>query len=211
MGNGMAHVKRRGRLVAGSLAFAFVSACGAGISGLAAPPPELYNLTPKSTFRSDLPKVDWQLVVNLPRTAGGLDEVRIAVREHPTRLQYFAGVRWTDRAPAMIQSLLVESFENSERIIAVDKQAIGLRSDFDLRSELREFQAEYFGENAPLVRVRVNVKLVKQPRRTIIASKSFEATKSIEGKGMVAITAAFDDALGKVLKGVVEWTLVTAK
>ena len=111
----------------------------------------------------------------------------------------------------MVQSLLVESFENSKRIVAVDKQAIGLRSDYDLRSELREFQAEYFGADAPLVRIRLNVKLVKQPRRIIIASKSFEATKSIESKGMVGITAAFDDALGKVLKGVVEWTLLNAK
>ena len=207
----MAHVMRRGRMVAGLLAFMFIGACSDALSGFAAPPPELYNLTPKSTFRSDLPKVDWQLVVNLPSAAGGLDEIRIALREHPTRLQYFAGVRWTDRAPAMVQSLLVESFENSARIVAVDKQAIGLRSDFDLRGELREFQVEYYGANAPLVRVRLNVKLVKHPRRIIIASRNFEATRSIEGKGMVAITEAFDDALGKVLKGVVEWTLLSAK
>ncbi len=202
---------RMGRLARGLVLALMAAALAACDGGLGGPPAELYTLTPKSTFRADLPTVDWQLVVNSPRAAGGLDENRIALRKHPTRLQYFAGVRWTDRAPTMVQSLLVESFENSGRIVAVDKQAIGLRSDYDLRTELREFQADYFGDDAPLVRVRINAKLVKQPRRVIIASKSFEATSKIEGAGMLPIAVAFDDALGKVMKGIVEWTLLSAK
>ena len=59
-------------------------------------------------------------------------------------------------------TLLVESFENTGKIVAVGRQAIGLRSDFNLKSELREFQAEYFGgAKIPTVRVRINTKLIK--------------------------------------------------
>ena len=188
-----------------------LTGCEGILPGLG-PPPKLYTLTPKSTFAADLPKADWQLVVEEPLAAGGLNIVRIALRSKPTNLNYFAGAQWTERAPRMVQTLLVESFENSGRIIAVGRQAIGLRSDFSIKSELREFQAEYAQENvAPLVRVRLNAKIVKQPRRDIIASANFEAVAQAEANSIDDVVVAFDTALGKVLRQVVEWTLREAR
>ena len=176
------------------------------------PPPKLYTLTPKSTFAADLPKANWQLVVEEPLAAGGLNIVRIALRSKPTDLNYFAGAQWTERAPRMVQTLLVESFENSGRIIAVGRQAIGLRSDFNIKSELREFQAEYAQENvAPVVRVRLNAKIIKQPRRSNIASANFEAVAQAEANRIDDVVIAFDTALGKVLRQIVEWTLREAR
>ncbi len=176
------------------------------------PAPDLYNLTPKSTFRPDLRTVGWQLVVEEPLAAGGLDTARIALRPSFTELKYFAQVRWVERAPKMIQTLLVESFENTGKIVAVGRQAIGLRSDFNLKGELREFQAEYTeGRSVPLIRVRLNAKIISQPRLAIIASKNFERTVMARDNTMPAIVEAFDAALGKVLRSTVEWTLMTAR
>ncbi|MBT5194455.1 MAG: hypothetical protein HOM07_19090, partial [Rhodospirillaceae bacterium] len=98
--------------------------------------------------------------------------------------------------------------ENSGAIIAVGRKAIGLRSDYNLIAELREFQAEYFDAGGiPVVRVRLNAKLVKQPRRAIVASRTFEAAVKSEGKDIRQIITAFDEALGKVLRHTVEWTI----
>jgi len=189
-----------------SMAMLLVGACS-GIP-LGGPPPDLYTLTPKSSFDAALPTVEWQLVVEEPVAAGAIDTDRIALRDAPTVLEYYAGVRWTERAPRMVQTLLVESFENSHRIVAVGRQAIGLRSDYNLKSELREFQADYFEEGQPpTVRVRLNVKLVKQPRRAIVASRNIEATVKAAGTGIGDVVLAFDDALGRVLRQTVEWTL----
>jgi len=175
------------------------------------PPPQLFTLTPKSSFDANLPVVDWQLVVEEPEAAGGLQVQSIALRTNELELQYFANARWTDRAPRMVQTLLVESFENSRRIIAVGRQAIGLRSDFNLRTELREFQAEYENpDRPPLIRIRINAKIVKQPRREIIASDNFEATARATGTGLHEVVQGFDDALGKVTRRLVEWTIVSA-
>lgn len=189
-------------------ALALLPACAGVLPG--GPPSDLYTLTPKSTFAEDLPRADWQLVVEEPLAAGGLDLDRIALRESPTELDYYAQARWTERAPRMVQTLLVESFENSGRIVAVGRQAIGLRSDFSLRSELREFQAEYMNGSPPQVRVRLNAKLIQQPQRAIIANENFEAVTQAEGATMAAIVWAFDRSLGKVLRDTVEWTLRTA-
>lgn len=187
-----------------------IAACTRFLPG-GGPPPQLFTLTPKSSFDERLPTVDWQLVVEEPDAAGGLQVQSIALRTSALELQYFANARWTDRAPRMVQTLLVESFENSRRIVAVGRQAIGLRSDFNLRTELREFQAEYESQDrAPLVRVRLNAKIVKQPRREIIASENFEATARAASTALTDIVAAFDDALGKVTRRLVEWTILNA-
>ncbi|HKJ75212.1 MAG TPA: ABC-type transport auxiliary lipoprotein family protein [Alphaproteobacteria bacterium] len=199
--------------LAGIVALAvLVPSCGGNLLGLPqGPAPDIYTLTPKSTFDKGLPKVKWQLVVDQPTAARGLDTRRIALHPSPTQIKYYAGARWTDRAPDMVQTLLLESFENTNKIVAVGRQTIGLRSDFDLAIDLREFQAEYHsGNDIPDVRVRMNVKIIKQPRQEIIASKNFEYVAKSKGTSVNDVVLAFDDALGKVLRRVVEWTLITA-
>jgi len=174
------------------------------------PPPAYFTLSPKSTFDENLPTVDWQLVVEKPVTSGSLATQRVALTQDPMQIEYFANARWSEAAPQLIQTLLVESFENSNKIVAVGRQAIGLRSDFNLKSELREFQAEYGGDKVPTVRVRINAKIIRQARRQIIASRTFEKQVKAKGSSMAAVIRAFDNALGKILKRIVGWTLITA-
>ncbi|MBT3788263.1 MAG: hypothetical protein HN725_01225 [Alphaproteobacteria bacterium] len=187
-----------------------LSAC-AGVLPGGGPPPSFYTLSPKSSFSAEVPKVNWQLVVENPATSGALATQRIALTHDPVQIEYFGGARWTENAPQLVQTLLVESFENSNKIIAVGRQAIGLRSDFNLKSDLREFQAEYSAEGEPpTIRVRVNSKIIRQPKRQIVASRTFERKVLAESTSMRDVVKAFDKALGKVLKRIVEWTLITA-
>ena len=46
-------------------------------------PSRLYVLTPKSTFPENLPTVNWQLLVEVPISAAGLNTARIAARHSP--------------------------------------------------------------------------------------------------------------------------------
>ena len=111
-----------------------LGACGS-ILPVPTAPSTFYNLSPKSTFSQQLPEVAWQLVIEEPLAAGGLNSSSIAFRPTPLELKYFKDVRWTERVPRMVQTLLVESFENSGTIVAVGRQAIGL-----LRSAVAELQ-----------------------------------------------------------------------
>lgn len=183
-----------------------LGACS-GIPGLG-PPANVYDLSPKSTFASDLPTVEWQLIVEEPTASGGLDSPRIALKPNPYELRYFAESRWSARAPVMVQTLMVESFENTKKIVAVGRETVGLRSDYNLKTDLREFQAEYF-DNAlvPTIRVGMRARLVRQPRQDIVANRAFDAVAPAADGNFLSVLAAFDDALNKVLKGIVEWTL----
>lgn len=188
----------------------FLGACGLDLPGQG-PPPRLFRLTPKNTFAPDLPTVDWQLIIEQPIAPTGLNIGRIALQRRAVELEYYARANWTDRAPAMVQTLIVESFENSGKILAVGRESIGLRSDFILKLEIREFQAEYIGEGPPAAHVRINAKLVRMPERAIIGSKRFAGKITAKADTMDDIVLAFDEALGKVLKELVGWTLVTGE
>lgn len=196
-------------LAAGLSATALLPAC-ANLPGQG-PPPRLFRLTPKSTFAEDLPTVSWQLLIEDPITPAGLNTTRIALMRQATELEYYARSSWTDVAPSMVQTLIVESFENSERIVAVGREAIGLRADFVLKVELREFQAEYTGAGPPDAHVRLNGKLVRMPQRTIIGSRRFDSAVPAQADRMESIIQAFDEALGDTLRDLVEWTLITGE
>lgn len=171
-------------------------------------PPQLYTLTPKSTYDEHLPTVDWQLVVERPIASAGLNSQRIALQRSTVTLDYFARANWTDTAPQLVQTLLIESFENTGKIKAVTRESTQLRADYVLQSELREFQAEYdVAGQPPLIRVRISGHLIRMPDRSIVGRHAVERAVRAEKGDMEGIVVAFDEALGKVMKQMVEWTL----
>jgi cholesterol transport system auxiliary component len=199
-------VKRGVTIAAITYAAAFVTGCGIG--PFDKPAPDLFVLTPKNTFSSNLPNVDWQLTVELPLADAGINTSRIAIRKSSVTIDYYQGANWIDTAPRMVQTLLVESFENTNQIVGVGRQSAALRADYTLLMELREFQAEYKdGEASPSAHVRLNAKLVRLPQRVIVATKNADFSKKAKIGGLSEVVRAFDDALGNALKTIVEWAL----
>jgi|HubBroStandDraft_1064217.scaffolds.fasta_scaffold00843_12 cholesterol transport system auxiliary component len=173
------------------------------------PPPQLFLLSAPQRFDPDLPSVHWQLVVSEPVAAQSLDTARIALSRSPARLDYFADSAWTDRAPSVIQGLIIESFENTGKIIAVGRFAGDLRADYVLQTELRSFEAHYDGgpEQPPKILVRIEAKLVRMPDREIIGNTTWVQEAAPARNDIDSIVAGFDEAQGSVLKRLVEWTL----
>lgn len=202
-------LKRRSLL--GLAALAPLAACSPARLLNGGRPPRLYLLTPARDFTAGLPRVPWQLLVETPLANSAIDTPRIALGETVNRITYFADANWADTGPDMIQTLLVESFENSRRIVAVGVERSGLRADFVLKTDLRDFQAVYDGgdptSTAPEARVRVNAKLVRMPRRNIVAGETFEAQVRADSPALKDVVHAFDQATGAVMRRIVEWTL----
>lgn len=194
---------------------AAILGCCLALSGCAAldlasrEPPRLFQLTPKSTFAPDLPEVDVRVSVEVPTATTGLNTARIALRPSPTTLEYYAGASWIDVVPVMVQNLLVESLDNTDKVDVIGREVVGVRADYALLTHIREFQAEYEGGagGPPEVRVRIQARLVRLPRRISLAATSEESVVQADATSLDAIVEAFDAAFGTVAKDVVEWTL----
>ncbi|EPR32835.1 putative protein of unknown function DUF330 [Alkalidesulfovibrio alkalitolerans DSM 16529] len=194
------------------LKLVLVLALGFVLSACALPkpgdPPRLFSLTPKTNFNHPTEKLDLQLAIAEPHAGRALQTDRIALRPAPLEFRYVKDARWAGTAPDMIQTLLMESFENSRALRAVDRETNIPRSDYLLLVDLREFQADDFGENAPRANVRLTLKLVRLPEARIVASEGFGAEVAATRRGsLLDLVEAFDTALGKVLKRGVTWAI----
>lgn len=185
-----------------------LTACVDALDLVSGAPPRLYDLTPKSTFDGDLPKTPGRLTIDVPTATAGLNTARIALKPTPVQYEYYAEARWVDVVPVMTQTLLLESFDNSERIDILGRGAYGLRADYGLLVNIREFQAEYENETStPDVRIRFQARLVAMPRRSHIASTSVVGLAKAKSRKLDDIITAFDEAFGRAAKDLVDWTV----
>lgn len=203
----MAALRITGWMTAGALLLMGLAGCQ--LLSAVTEPLDLYTVTPKSTFDANLPDVFWQLTVEEPAAAGNLNTSRIAIAMTPTSSDYYSKTAWTDRLPLMVQTRIVDSFENTHKIVAVSRDSIGLRPNYVLQPDLRNFEVMYFYGGAPIVHVRIVVKLVRMPDRQIIGVGTFERCVRARADKIPSVVEAFDQALGSVMKALVSWTLRT--
>ena len=194
------------------LTFALVGGCaGLGTLKQAAKPNDLYLLTPKSTFSSALPRIQKQIVVEEPTATAAVNTDQIAIQPTPLQVQYLPRARWVDRAPLIVQTLLIESFENSGKVAAVGRSTVGLRADYVIAPDLREFQGIVVAdpENGDKIRieVRMNIKVIDEYDDKIIASNSFQENVVAASDQTSDLIKAFDLALGRAMRDAVEWSI----
>lgn len=193
------------------LAFLASGCAGLGTLSRVAQPNDLYALTPKSTFSSSLPRITQQIVVEEPTATAAVNTDQIAVQPTPLQVQYLPRARWVDRAPLIVQALLIESFENSGRTAAVGRSSVNLQPDYLIVTDLREFQAYIPVDQPPdtplNVNVTLNIKIVEAIEDQIIASNSFEEITLSASDDAPDLAAAFDLALGRALRKAVEWSI----
>jgi len=183
-----------------------LTGCSAG--GLLAPsgaPPKIYTLSAPKEVASSAPQASWQLLIAMPAAVNNLNTTRIGIIPAPSRMDYYADVTWADRPPAMLQELLLQSFDRSGRIAAVQRQSGGLKSDFLLTTEIENFEVDNAAAE-PAAHIRVSARLVRSRDRAIIATRNFEATIP-SGNSFDGAIAAFDNGLQSMLPQFVDWTL----
>ena len=181
---------------------------GCSASGLLAPsgaPPKIYTLSAPKEIASTAPQAGWQLLIAMPAAVNDINTTRIAIIPAPSRMDYYADVTWADRPAAMLQELMLQSFDRSGRIAAVQRQSGGLKSDFLLTTEIEDFEVDNAAAE-PAAHIRVTARLVRSRDRAIIATRNFEASIP-SGNSFDGAIAAFDSGLQSILPQIVDWTL----
>ncbi len=188
-----------------------LSACGGDLLG----PPEAGPIYPvRPTFAPSAAageKVNWALAVMRPDVPSGLDTDRIALLQANGTLDYYAKSTYPERVPAAVQRALVDGFESSGRIVAVAREQDTLHADYNLVTEVKDFEAKYSVQDGiPQAVVVINAKLSTAHGRKIlgnfVASKSVAATVNSTGAAVQALSQALNEAITDI----VNWTLATA-
>jgi cholesterol transport system auxiliary component len=190
------------------LAFSLLASCGA-LSSLSKAGAELdaYTLSPARGTGTPAGG-NGHLIVELPSSAGALATDRILIKPLPYQAQYLPDGRWSEPAPALLQTLLVASFQNLGGFRLVGRTANGLNPDYTLMTELQEFQVEPLGAEPPeyAIRISMMMTLIRESDRRIVASRRFSATETVASDDTQTIVGGFDPALQNVLQEVVTWT-----
>jgi cholesterol transport system auxiliary component len=191
---------------------------------LTEPPRPLYRIGAPTDFPATLPRVPVQIVVATPYASGALDSQRIALSRSPVSLDYLADGDWIDRAPNMLQTVLIEAFENSRTVAGVGPQSLSLRADYVIESDLRHFEVAYDlpsgdsgpgdshaagAEGRPVAWVALAVKLVKVPEHKILAQTVVSAREAAAVNATPQIAVAFNTAAASVARQVVSWAVTS--
>jgi len=152
-------------------------------------------------------QANWSLLVSKPAASALLDNDRIAVRPAQGEITVYKASAWTDTSPDLVQSALVRRFEDSGKILSVARPGSGVRGDFVLQTELREFESVYVSAGRPEVRVEIYAKLVKNADGSVVAARAFRQTAEPSTEDVSSVADAFGAALSRTTDEIVGWTL----
>ncbi|HLU12372.1 MAG TPA: ABC-type transport auxiliary lipoprotein family protein [Arenimonas sp.] len=178
-----------------------------GCMGLGGPKTVVQVYSPMAPVQANpaWPSVDWSVAIGTPMASQMIDSTRIAVRPTPDQLQAYKGARWADTAPEMLQTALVQAFEDSGRFRSVMRLGSSGRGDFLLLTEIRHFETIYEG-GRPRVVVDVQAKLIQRGAGRV-ASQRFRQEVTPASPEVVDIAPAFGRAMSALAADLITWAL----
>ncbi len=205
----MIHRTHRRLFLTGAAALT-LSACGSDLLG----PPEagpIYPVRPTFTPATGGEKVNWALAVMRPDVPSGLDTDRIALLQANGTLDYYANATYPERVPAAVQRALVDGFESSGRIVAVAREQEALHADYNLVTEVKDFEAKYaVQDGVPQAVVVIHAKLVTAHGRKVLANFVASKTANASVNTTGAAVQALSQAMNAAIIDIVSWTLASA-
>lgn len=179
----------------------------AGCGSIGGPKVEVKVFAPPTTVTPDpsWPQADWQLSVGVQAANELLDSPRIAVRPTPIQFQTYKGALWADKAPELLQTALIEGFEDSQRIGTVTRFGGGSRSDMALVVEVRAFETDY-ASGSPEAVIEVQARLINV-RGNGSVSKRFRRAVPGRAADIESMVDAFGQAMSQLSTDLVGWTL----
>ncbi len=162
--------------------------------GSAKTPGNVVELAAPKEFPPIANEPSGQLVVARPSAPVALETPRILVQAADGSLAPgFEDVQWGDNLPLLVQTKLIESFENAG-YSRVASDVSGLASDYQLMIELRAFRVT--AGDTPTADVDFTAKLA-DAGGNIVAAKRFQASVPVAAMDATSAAAALSEAFGK--------------
>ena len=167
-------------------------------------PARVYELAAAKVFPGLKKRPTAQLLVPEPTALSVLDNDKIMVRRVDSKEgSAFDNAQWPDMLPKVIQSRIVQSFENAQYMRAVGRAPEGLRGDFQLLLDVRTFHVS--SDPAAMAEVELAAKIISADGH-IVDARIFRAAIHAVSVEVGASAKALSDAFEKVAVEIVLWT-----
>ena len=168
---------------------ALTGACSSG------PAPATFDLSaPTSRIRG---AAGVQVLVNEPAALQALATQQILVKDASGSVSFIGGGQWADNLPRLIQTRLINTFENASQLRGVSRPSSGAVADVQLISELRRFEIATPDNQAV---AEISVKIVSDQNGRI-----FRASVPASAIDAPNAARALDEALTVVMLDIVRW------
>ncbi len=156
---------------------------------------KVFDITAADGFKPASEKLRGQMIVPQPTAIFQLDSQNILFRAKKDDAPLPPGARWADNLTRLMQSKVVQSFENAGYLGSVSQNADVVTAEFQLLIDIRNFQIITTPE--PTADVEYSAKIADTNGK-ILGAKLFKATapaKSTEsGPAVEALNAAFHES-----------------
>lgn len=151
------------------------------------------------------------LIVEVPETSGAIATDLILIRPSPVEVSYLPGAQWTEEAPQMLQTALVEGLERTGAFRYVGRQPLGPGGDFALVWTIGDFHAAVSPvDGTAEVLIRTTIRIVREEDIAVTGTRTFTATAPAAGIDNAQIVAAYDAAGREVLGAAIDWIVTTS-
>jgi cholesterol transport system auxiliary component len=178
----------------------------------AGPPPNIYRMTLPDLPPADIEPADWSIEISRPMAPQALSTDRIALSDGPGDVAYAAGARWEAVTPRIVQDLLLDTFDSSGRVRAAVRPEDGVRTEYELRVDIRRFEATYRNgmDEPPTAIVRFDAKLIDTRTRRLVAAKGFRAGELSTSVRLGDIVVALNNAAARCAAEMADWAVEAA-
>lgn len=166
-------------------------------------PPITYDLS-ATAAQPAARRVSRTILISEPEAIQTYDTDRIVAREAGGVLSYLPSAQWSDRLPKLVQTRMVQAFQDAG-VSNVGRTTDPLNPDRVLASDIRAFEIDI--ASGRLAVVSLNVRIVDDWNRRIVASTAFTATVPVVGTDAASSVPALNSALGQVIEQIVSWTV----
>lgn len=168
--------------------------------------PATYDLSAANDFTGLDQTIPAQLVVGDVNALLVFDSQKIQTRTASGTYAALTDAQWADTLPKLVQTKLVQSFENARQVGSVSRPIDQLTPEYRLEISIRAFQAG--ADNA--AQVELAARLVSD-KGTVTAAKIFAASAPSKSAEAAEIVAALDRAFRQAANDIVRWTVAEAQ
>jgi len=170
--------------------------------------------TPLDTFNLSAPqpgvtspsRKNTQLLVPTPTALKALDSENIVVSSAPGSIEYLKGAQWGDRLTNIVQSRLVQAYENTGVFGGIGRPGDGLAINYQILTDVRMFGIQAYA-SPKLAVVELAVRLMNDKSGEVRATRVFRTAIPVSGTTNAAYVKALNAAFERTASEIVSWTV----